>query len=206
MISVSFIPLAEECGLIGELGAWVLAAAIRQASEWLMRGIEIPRVAVNLSPKQFSDPGLAARIEALLAEHALAPSRLELEITESAAMHDPAAATATLQRLKKRGIRLALDDFGTGHSSLAVLRTLPFDLLKLDRSFVRNIPAAASDAAVAGTIITLARQLGLEVIAEGVEDGAQQVHLATAGCHFLQGFLFSRPLPAAALEDWLTSR
>ncbi len=202
----AFIPLAEECGLIGELGAWVLAAAIRQASEWQARGIEIPRVAVNLSPRQFSDPGLAARIEALLAGHALAPSRLELEITESAAMHDPAAAAATLQRLKKHGIRLALDDFGTGHSSLAVLRTLPFDLLKLDRSFVRHIPAAASDAAVAGTIITLARQLGLEVIAEGVEDEAQQTHLAEAGCHFLQGFLFSRPLPVAALEDWLAGR
>ena len=202
----AFIPLAEECGLIGELGAWVLAEAIRQASEWRARGIGIPRVAVNLSPKQFSDPGLATRIETLLAEHALAPSGLELEITESTAMHDPEGTAATLRRLRSHGIRLALDDFGTGHSSLAVLRTLPFDLLKLDRSFVRHIPAAASDAAVAGTIITLARQLGLEVIAEGVEDEAQQTHLAEAGCHFLQGFLFSRPLPVAALEDWLAGR
>ena len=200
---VEFIPVAEESGLITELGEWALGEAARQIVRWQQQGLPVPRVAVNLSPRQFRDADLAERLQAILAAAGAPADAIELEITESAAMQHPEGAVRVLQRLREQGITVALDDFGTGHSSLAMLRTLPLNVLKLDRSFVQHLPASDADAAVANAVVTLARQLGLSVVAEGVETDAQRQFLTAIGCDILQGYLFARPLPAAAFEDWL---
>ncbi|HJV28339.1 MAG TPA: EAL domain-containing protein [Aromatoleum sp.] len=203
---VEFIPVAEEAGIIAELGEWALREAVRQMVDWRRRGVGVPRVAVNLSPRQFRTPDLAERIEQIVADAGAQTAWIELEITESAAMQDPRAAVAVLRRLRERGLQVALDDFGTGHSSLAMLRTLPLNALKLDRSFVQNLPMSDTDAAVAAAVVTLSRPLGLSVVAEGVETDAQRSFLAGLGCELLQGFLFARPLPATQLEEWLECR
>ncbi|WP_323001525.1 putative bifunctional diguanylate cyclase/phosphodiesterase [Denitromonas sp.] len=203
---LDFIPIAEEVGIIAELGEWALAEAARQMVDWRRRGIAVPRVAVNLSARQFHHAGLAERIEAILAAAGAPAEWIELEITESAAMEHPADAAEALQRLRNKGLQIAMDDFGTGHSSLATLCKLPLNVLKLDRSFVHRLPEAVTDAAVAEAVVTLARRLGLSVVAEGVETEAQRNFLADAGCDVLQGFLFARPLPATALEAWLAAR
>lgn len=202
---VEFIPLAEEAGIITELGEWALQEAARQIVDWRQRGIGVPRVAVNLSPRQFHAADLAERLARIIAEAGAPAAWFELEITESAAMQHPRDAVQVLQRLRDMGMQVAMDDFGTGHSSLAMLRTLPLNVLKLDRSFVQHLPASKTDAAVAEAVVTLARQLGLSVVAEGVETAAQRAFLARIGCDLLQGFLFSRPLPGAEFENWLTS-
>ncbi len=198
-----FISVAEELGIIAEMGEWALQEAARQMVDWRRRGIAVPRTAVNLSPRQFHDPDLGTRLERILAAAGADSGWIELEITESAAMQDPARAVQVLHRLRERGLQVALDDFGTGHSSLAMLRTLPLNVLKLDRSFVQHLPASETDAAVAGAVVTLARRLGLSVVAEGVETGAQREFLAGLGCDVLQGFLFARPMPAGQFEAWL---
>ena len=203
---VEFIPLAEEAGIITELGEWALAEAARQIVDWRGRGIDVPRMAVNLSPRQFHAADLADHLERILAAAGAANEWIELEITESAAMAHPEGAVQVLQRLRERGIQVAMDDFGTGHSSLAMLRTLPLNVLKLDRSFVQHLPESETDAAVASAVVTLARRLGLSVVAEGVETEAQQQFLTEIGCDLLQGFLFARPLPADELEAWLVRR
>ncbi|MDE2439610.1 MAG: EAL domain-containing protein [Betaproteobacteria bacterium] len=203
---IEFIPLAEEAGLITELGEWALAEAARQIVDWRQRGIAVPRMAVNLSPRQFHAADLADRLESILAAAGAPSDWIELEITESAAMAHPEGAVRVLHRLRERGIQVAMDDFGTGHSSLAMLRTLPLNVLKLDRSFVQHLPDSESDAAVASAVVTLARKLGLSVVAEGVETAAQQRFLARIGCDLLQGYLFSPPLPAGELEAWLAQR
>ncbi len=203
---VEFIPLAEEAGIITELGEWALAEAARQIVAWRQQGIGVPRMAVNLSPRQFHATDLANRLERILTAAGVENEWIELEITESAAMAHPEGAVEVLQRLRERGIQIAMDDFGTGHSSLAMLRTLPLNVLKLDRSFVQHLPESETDAAVAGAVVTLARRLGLSVVAEGVETEAQQHFLAGIGCDLLQGYLFSRPLPAAEFEAWLSKR
>lgn len=200
---IEFIPLAEEAGIITELGEWALGEAARQIVAWRQRGIEVPRMAVNLSPRQFHAADLAERLERILAAAGAPNDWIELEITESAAMAHPEGAVQVLQRLRERGIHIAMDDFGTGHSSLAMLRTLPLNVLKLDRSFVQHLPESETDAAVASAVVTLARRLGLTVVAEGVETEAQRQFLADIGCELLQGFLFSRPLPVAEFEHWL---
>ncbi|WP_240481640.1 putative bifunctional diguanylate cyclase/phosphodiesterase [Dechloromonas denitrificans] len=200
-----FIPLAEEVGIIAELGEWALREAAQQIVDWQRRGIAVPRVAVNLSPRQFHDADLAERLERILVATGAPPECIELEITESAAMQHPADAVQVLQRLRQRGIQVAMDDFGTGHSSLAMLRTLPLHVLKLDLSFVQHLPTSETDAAVAGAVVTLARQLGLSVVAEGVETEAQRQFLAGIGCDLLQGFLFARPMPVAQFESWLAT-
>jgi len=203
---VEFIPLAEEAGIITELGEWALAEAARQIVAWRQQGIGVPRMAVNLSPRQFHAADLANRLERILTAAGAANEWIELEITESAAMAHPEGAVEVLQRLRERGIQVAMDDFGTGHSSLAMLRTLPLNVLKLDRSFVQHLPESETDAAVASAVVTLARRLGLSVVAEGVETEAQQHFLAGIGCDLLQGFLFSRPLPSTEFEVWLNKR
>lgn len=203
---VEFIPLAEEAGIITELGEWALAEAARQIVAWRRRGIAVPRMAVNLSPRQFHAADLADRVERILAAAGAANEWIELEITESAAMAHPEGAVEVLQRLRERGIQVAMDDFGTGHSSLAMLRTLPLNVLKLDRGFVQHLPESETDAAVASAVVTLARRLGLSVVAEGVETEAQHQFLADIGCDVLQGFLFSRPLPTSDFEAWLIKR
>ena len=193
-----FIALAHECGLMGEIDAWVLREAARQSSVWRGAGFTFS-VAVNVSAHEFGHPRLLGRAAMALREAGIAADALEIEITESALVQDTATAIATLQALRKMGVRIAIDDFGTGYSSLAYLKRFPVDILKIDKSFVKNIAIDRGDAAIARTIITLARNFDLTVHAEGVETRQQLEFLADRGCDRAQGFLFARPVPAAAL-------
>ena len=191
-----FIPLAERHGLIGELGAWVIDSACRQAAAWLADGLDPGLICVNLSPRQFEQPDLARDLLARIEASGLAATRVQLELTESCLV-DHVRARAILQELCQGGLKIAIDDFGTGYSSLQYLRDLPLDALKIDRAFVSRID---SDEAVRGmvvTIISLAWSLGLRVVAEGVQTESQWEFLADHGCDEIQGFLFSEPVPAA---------
>ncbi|GIX19940.1 MAG: hypothetical protein KatS3mg120_1616 [Erythrobacter sp.] len=192
-----FITLAEETGLIIPIGEWVLREACHQASTW---PADIS-VAVNVSPRQFAAPGLAATVLSALSASGLAPGRLELEITESIFIADVDATLATLHSLRNLGIRIALDDFGTGYSSLSYLRSFPFDKVKIDKSFVADLGTSPNGHAVIRAITTLADALGMETLAEGVEHMAQFEVLAREGCQNIQGYLFSRPVPAEAVPD-----
>ncbi|MBS1191862.1 MAG: diguanylate cyclase domain protein [Rhodocyclaceae bacterium] len=191
-----FIPLAEESGLIRPIGEWVVAEACRQLRAWREGGLGRISVAVNVSAAQLRSPTLVDSVERALAEHGLSGGDLELEVTESVAMHDPEASIRQLVSLRDLGIRLAIDDFGTGYSSLSYLKRLPIDSLKLDQSFVRDIETDPNDVAICAATIALAHTLGLTVVAEGVETPAQRDFLITQRCDFLQGYLFSKPLPA----------
>jgi diguanylate cyclase (GGDEF)-like protein/PAS domain S-box-containing protein len=200
-----FIPLAEHRGLIVPIGRWVLNEAIRQAREWLDAGIRVP-VAVNLSAMQFKQKDLVEDIAARLAEHQLPGELLELELTESLFLEDASAAGKTLGRLKDLGVTLAIDDFGTGYSSLAYLKRYPIDKVKIDRSFIRDIPNDKDDVAITLAIINLAESMGLRVVAEGVETPEQVEFLEHHHCDYIQGFLISHPLPAQELWQWLKRR
>ena len=194
-----FIPLAETSGLIVAMGEWVLDEACRQAAAWRADGTAGADLlmAVNLSPRQLSADGLAATVAATLQRHGMPADRLCLEITESAIMADPVSATATLRELKALGVQLAIDDFGTGYSSLAHLKhLLPVDVLKIDRSFVRDLATSAEDQAIVAAVIDLARKLGVTTVAEGVEEPAQAEVLRELRCGVGQGFMWSRPQPA----------
>ncbi|MBV9635609.1 MAG: EAL domain-containing protein [Methylobacteriaceae bacterium] len=193
----SFVPMAEEFDMIDRLGAWVLERACREAQRW-------PRlsVAVNVSALQFRSTRFAEEVEAIVRRSSLPFDRLELEIVESAYIDDFGAAERVLRRLRALGIRIALDDFGTGYSSLTYLRRLPLDKIKIDQSFVQEIDTVHS-AAIVHAVVALGRALGLKVTAEGVETEAQQRFMRAAGCHYLQGFLFSRPVPAEAIDGML---
>jgi diguanylate cyclase (GGDEF)-like protein/PAS domain S-box-containing protein len=201
-----FIPLAEDTGLIEPLGAWVLRTALAQMQVWRARGLPTGRVAVNLSARQFQQPDLLHMIAGALAETALPPACLELELTESSIMRDTTRAAATLGALKTMGVRVAVDDFGAGYSSLAYLKHLPIDVLKIDQSFVRDMATDAQDAAIIMAIITLAHSLKLRVIAEGVETEEHRRFLQLLRCDEMQGYLFSPPLAAPDLERFLTDR
>lgn len=194
-----FIPVAEESGLIVPIGEWVLAEACREAATW--HGDL--RVAVNLSPVQFGSSGLVAAVDRALAASGLAPSRLELEITESTMLKDDAACEATLHELRRLGVRIALDDFGTGYSALGYLRRFPFDKLKLDRSFVTDLPTREDDRAIVRAVSEMCRALGISPVAEGVENCEQMRALRTEGFREVQGYLFSRPVPAADVPGLL---
>jgi diguanylate cyclase (GGDEF)-like protein len=198
-----FIPVLEECGLIVPVGEWVIHAACAQLRAWIDAGLRPVPVAVNVSARQFLSPGLAMSIERALQQHRIDPALLELEITESDAMHNPENVTATLTRLRERGIRVAIDDFGTGYSSLAYLKRFRVDALKLDRSFVKGLPEDAGDVSIARAVIGMARSLGLKTVAEGVESAAQRAFLAASGCDEMQGYLLAGPLPAAECERFL---
>jgi diguanylate cyclase (GGDEF)-like protein len=187
-----FIPLAEEIGLISEIGDWVLRAACHEAASWP----DPLRVAVNVSPMQFKGGRLPQVVAAALAAAGLAASRLELEITESVLLHDNAATMAVLRGLRGLGSRIAMDDFGTGYSSLSYLRSFPFDKIKIDQSFVRDLEAPADSAVIVGAMVGLGRSLGMRVTAEGVETPTQLSRLHAAGCDEVQGYLFGRPSPA----------
>ncbi|NDY42457.1 EAL domain-containing protein [Dissulfurirhabdus thermomarina] len=191
-----FIPLAEETGLIVPLGAWVLAEAARQAKAWIDAGLPPIRVAVNLSSRQFRERDLRKTVLGALEAAGLESRWLEIEITESILMERGEAAVALLREFREAGIDVAIDDFGTGYSSLGYLKHFPVTSLKIDRSFVQDIPADADDAAITAAIIAMAHQLHLKVVAEGVEDAAQLDFLRRQGCDAVQGYYFSPPVPA----------
>jgi diguanylate cyclase (GGDEF)-like protein len=197
-----FVPIAEQTGLIVPLTRWVLGAAMRQVQAWQEQGYELS-VAVNLSARSFLDTALAVDIPMLLKLHQIEPKLLELEVTESTIMLDPVRATNTLERLSEIGLRLSIDDFGTGYSSLANLKRLPVDMIKIDKSFVLEMATEHSDAAIVRSTIELAHNLGLQVIAEGVEDRQIWEELARLGCDYAQGYYLSRPLPADKLAPKL---
>ncbi len=196
---VEFIPLAEETGLIVPIGEWVLREACHQASSWPAD----VSVAVNVSPKQFAATGIASTVLSALAASRLAPHRLELEITESIFIADVEQTLATLHSLRNLGVKIALDDFGTGYSSLSYLRSFPFDKVKIDKSFVEDLGTSDNGHAVIRAITTLAAALGIETLAEGVEDIAQYEVLEREGCQNIQGYLFSRPVAADAVAGLL---
>ncbi|WP_096704917.1 EAL domain-containing protein [Magnetospirillum sp. 15-1] len=198
-----FISLAEETGLIIPLGDWVLREACGQMKRWLDQGLRIDKVAVNLSPQQFRLANLKERVRDILQESGLPPPCLELELTESTIMARGDAAEGQMAGLKNQGIQLAIDDFGTGYSSLANLRRFPLDKLKIDQSFVRDIPADPAAMEITATIIAMAKNLRLAVLAEGVETTAQLDFLTGRGCDSCQGYLYSRPLAADAFMEWM---
>jgi len=201
---LDFIPLAEETGLVIPLGEQVLRQACRDTRQWLEKSKDLV-VSVNLSPRQFMQEDLVRTITGILRETGLPPSQLELEITEGAVMTNEQAALAQLLELKALGIRLALDDFGTGYSSLHYLRRLPIHTLKIDRSFIKDLPGEPNSAAIAATILSLAQALHLEVVAEGVENAEQLNFLRRLNCNEIQGYLFSPPVPRAAFAAFLNT-
>ncbi len=194
-----FIPKAEETGLIVPIGRWVLQQACRDARSIQAQGLPPLKVAVNLSARQFDNQPLLETVQSALAESSLEPRWLELEITERLLMNDTPQASQALKQLKQMGISLAIDDFGTGYSSLSYLQKMPVDLLKIDRSFIQAIPADRDSMILTSAIIAMARQLGLEVVAEGVETQPQLQFLQRTGCTQVQGFLFDRPQPLATI-------
>jgi diguanylate cyclase (GGDEF)-like protein len=200
---MEFIPAAEENGLIVSIGEWVLRTACVDAVRWLAAGTPV-RVAVNLSAVQFMSPGLVARIQAILVETGLAPEWLELEVTEGALMEDSAATLATLHALRRIGMQIALDDFGTGYSSLSYLKRLPLNNLKVDQSFVSGLPADKESLAIVRAIVSLAKNLGFSLTAEGIETLEQAHILRDLACETLQGYYFSKPVSAEAVPALLT--
>jgi len=201
-----FIPIAEETGLIVEIGAWVLRAACEQLVAWREAGLPPMTVAVNLSARQFHQQNLVQLVGQILAETGCDAGQLELEITESVVMADPAGATATLQELADMGISLSIDDFGTGHSSLSYLKRFPIHALKIDRSFVRDLTTDADDAAIVCAVIALAHTMQLKVIAEGVETEEQLNFLREHDCDQFQGFFYSPPVSAERLRSAMERR
>jgi len=195
-----FIPLAERSGRIAEIGRWVIRAACGQIREWRRAGIGNLRVAVNVSAVQLFQGDIVDTVASALADSGLDGSSLELEITESV-MVDPQRAVPALERLRSLGVPVAIDDFGTGYSSLQYLKNMPIDSLKIDRSFIRNLLDDAQDQAIVMAIATMARRLGLRLIAEGVETSDQLTFLRALGCDVIQGYYVSRPLPAERLAE-----
>jgi EAL domain-containing protein (putative c-di-GMP-specific phosphodiesterase class I) len=188
-----FIPVAESTGLIGAIGQWVLSRACLDAATWP----DDIKIAVNLSPSQFKDKNLVKGVRDALAASLLPAHRLELEITESVLLHDSRSILGILREIKDLGVQISMDDFGTGYSSLSYLRSFPFDKVKIDQSFIRDLPGDSSAVAIVRAIVGLSATFGMSVTAEGVETEAQAEQLEHEKCTYLQGFLFSRPVPAA---------
>ena len=201
-----FIPAAEDSGLILPIGEWVLRHAVRQARFWIQDGLAPLVMSVNLSAVQFRHPDLPKLVTRILEEETLPPEYLELELTEGVALHDPQGAITVMNQLHERGVRMSIDDFGTGYSSLAHLKKFKVYKLKIDQSFVRDISTDAEDRAIVGAIIHMASSLGLQTIAEGVETAGQLAFLHQQGCDEVQGYFFSRPLPAEQFEQFVRSR
>jgi diguanylate cyclase (GGDEF)-like protein/PAS domain S-box-containing protein len=200
-----FIPLAEATGLILPMGEWALRAACEQAVAWKKQGLPPILMAANISPRQFHQPGLAEQVKGILQETGMDPSFLEIEITESTIMTDVDRAIRTMREINSMGVRLAIDDFGTGYSSLGALKLFPIQKLKVDQTFVRNLATDSNDAAIAASVIALAKTMNLEVIAEGIETEEQLAFLRKKKCHQGQGYLFSRPVPAEECSKLLAS-
>jgi diguanylate cyclase (GGDEF)-like protein/PAS domain S-box-containing protein len=198
-----FIPLAEETGLIVPLSKWVLREACMQSAAWKAQGLPPVRIAVNLSARQFTDDNLSAETAKTLQETGMDPALLEFEITESMMMYNTDKTIEVLSELRAMGIRIAIDDFGIGYSSLSHLKQFPIDIIKMDRSFVKDIPGDQADAAIADAIIAMGKRLGIMVVAEGVETNAQLVFLRERGCDEIQGYYFSKPLTANELVSYL---
>jgi EAL domain-containing protein (putative c-di-GMP-specific phosphodiesterase class I) len=194
-----FIALAEENGLIVPIGEWALDEAGRQMRRWIDAGVRVPKVSVNVSSLHFERSSLAASVRAIIEQHRLAPGMLELELTESVMVRDFDRSLRTMRALRELGVDLSLDDFGTGYSSLSYLTRLPIGKLKIDRGFVRLIGTSAEDEAVVRAVVALGRSLGLQLVAEGVETAAQARALLEMDCRCMQGYLFSRPVPAGAM-------
>jgi diguanylate cyclase (GGDEF)-like protein len=200
---IRFIPLAEDTGFINQLGKWVLYEACRQMVRWQEAGLEVPKIAVNLSAKQFERGSMVAVVRDILAETGLEPHRLQLEVTESLIMNT-GDALAFINDLHAVGVSLAIDDFGTGYSSLAYLKQMPVQTLKIDRSFIKDISTDVNDEAIAIAIIQLGKSMNLSVIAEGVETDEQAAFLLRHGCNQAQGYFYSRPvMPDDLLQRWL---
>ena len=201
-----FVPVAEETGLIVPVGEWVLRQACEDALRWSRSGVEDVNVAVNLSARQFRQGDLLKTVDNIFCELSFDPNRLELEITESLLMDDTEASEVALYDLKAFGLSIYLDDFGTGYSSLAYLKKFPIDGLKIDRSFIRDIPGDVDDEAITRAIVALSQALRLKVVAEGVETRAQLDFLNLEGCDEVQGYLFSKPLTYDRLVEWIRAR
>jgi diguanylate cyclase len=201
----AFIPLAEECGLIGPIGEWVLREACRQGRAWQLAGLPSLRIAVNVAAAQFRSGNLVETIHRALSDAQFEARLLEVELTESAVMSDPEESIKTLERLSDMGVLVSVDDFGTGYSSMSYLRRFPIDHLKIDRSFLSEITARSDDASIVGAIVSLAHNLRLKVIAEGVETTAQLDLLKTLGCDQYQGYQFSPPVPVPDFERLMRS-
>ena len=201
-----FIPLAEETGLIVQIGDWVLEEACRQMAEWRdQQGLEV-KVAVNVCTRQLLGPGIAGRIADLLVRYRLEASQLEIEVTESSVMSAPESAVSQLETIRAMGITIAVDDFGTGYSSLAYLKNLPVNTIKIDRSFVQQVDSDSNNSAIVLAIIGLSNALKLNNVAEGVETAAEEQLLRSAGCHSAQGYRYARPLPAEQFAAWVAAR
>lgn len=198
-----FIPLAEETGLIRQIGEWVLRTACKQSKIWRAQGISNIHIAVNISGVQFQNEDFIQEVADILLELDFDPNELEFELTESVVMNNVAQAISKMKLLRAQGIRISIDDFGTGFSSLSYLKYFPVDILKIDQSFVKDIPDAPKDTAITKTIISLARRLGLEVVAEGVETEEQMAFLRSRNCNEAQGYLLSKPLPVPEITAFL---
>jgi EAL domain-containing protein (putative c-di-GMP-specific phosphodiesterase class I) len=206
MMPGEFIPLAEETGLISEIGQWVLRESCRQNRIWQDMGLAARRIAVNLSARQLMDKGFVEMVANILAETGLDPRYLELEITESQVMRQGEGSVALLNEIADMGIHIAVDDFGTGYSSLSYLKRLPIRTLKVDQSFIRDITVDPNDTAIVVAIINMAKSLELQVVAEGIETAGQLALLRQQGCSVGQGFYFSVPLPAKDIEPLLAKK
>ena len=202
---VGFVPFAEQTGFVRLLTRWMIDEVARTAQGLIAQGLAM-KLAVNLSTRDLLDPDLPQRLGDAIARHHLPPGSIVLEITESAIMDDPQRAQHTLQRLRAMGLRLSIDDFGTGHSSLAYLKTLPVQELKLDRSFVMSMGSDEHDAKIVQSTVALAHSLGLSVVAEGVESLATRELLQALGCDEAQGHLIAKPMPASQFADWVADR
>jgi EAL domain-containing protein (putative c-di-GMP-specific phosphodiesterase class I) len=197
------IPIAEETGLIVPIGDWVLRTACRDACIWHEQGAPDLRVTVNISPQQFTSGDLVSTIKSALNDSGLAPEFLELEVKESLVMADEQATVATLMQVRQLGVRLSIDDFGTGYSAINYLKRFPFDVLKIDRTFVRGLAGNPEDQAVATAIIAMAHSLDIIVVGEGIETAEELKFLLSENCDQVQGFYFSEPLPQEDFTDLL---